>query len=148
MNKNKQVNLWFFLVLFWTLGATALRANPSAMDTCDYLSFRDNHDMVFQMRGSMMQTMRPGEKSSIRFKMNNFRWNVQGQVSDRLFYHFRQSFNANFRSNMYDGLLESIDYAYLRWQVFDRFSLTMGKQVFAFGGGRMLGRSGICLAVQ
>lgn len=122
MNKKNRINLLIFSLLFCVLGSSVLRAEE------------DRHDMVFQMRGSMMHTMRPGEAPATRYKMNNFRWNVEGQVTDRLFYQFRQSFNANFRSNMYDGLLESIDYAYLRWQAFDRFSLTMGKQVFAFGG--------------
>lgn len=127
--KNKTISTLSAVLAFLSVGLFA----PVIAQTSGEEGL-ENHDMMFQMRGSVMHTTRPGEDPSIRFKMNNFRWNVEGRINERLYYQFRQSFNANFRSNMYDGLLESIDYAYLRWQAFERFSLTMGKQVFAFGG--------------
>lgn len=99
-------------------------------------SFIENNDMSFQMRGSFNITKPKEGKLSSGFRMDNFRWNVEGTFGKKkeFFYHFRQSFNANFRSNVFDGLLASIDYAYLTWKPFSKVSFTMGKQVFALGG--------------
>ena len=95
-----------------------------------------SHDLSFQMRGSLRAEMPGGEEASARFRMDNFRWNVEGSFgrNQEFYYHFRQSFNANFRSNTFDNLLESIDYAYMTWRPRQHFSLTFGKQVHAIGG--------------
>ena len=99
-------------------------------------TFLDNHDMAFQMRGSLRTDIPQGDKPSARFRMDNFRWNIEGRIGKNreLYYHFRQSFNANFRSNTFDNLLESIDYAYMAWTPVRQFTLTFGKQVMALGG--------------
>lgn len=101
-----------------------------------FAKFADDTDLDFQMRGSLKVTMPDGEEPRAQFRMDNFRWNVEGIFGkhDEFYYQFRQSFNANFKDNMYDGLLESIDYAYLRWRPFKHLSFTFGKQVFAIGG--------------
>ena len=95
-----------------------------------------SHDLSFQMRGSLRAEIPGGGKASARFRMDNFRWNVEGTFgrNREFYYHFRQSFNANFRSNTFDNLLESIDYAYMTWRPGQHFSLTFGKQVHAIGG--------------
>ena len=92
-----------------------------------------SHDLSFQMRGSLRAEMPGGEEASARFRMDNFRWNVEGSFgrNREFYYHFRQSFNANFRSNTFDNLLESIDYAYMTWRPRQHFS-----------------RAGLCGAVQ
>lgn len=98
--------------------------------------FMDNHDMSFQMRGSLRMDMPGTERPSAHFRMDNFRWNIEGTVGKKkeLYYRFRQSFNANFRSNTFDNLLESVDYAFMTWTPVRQFSLTFGKQVMALGG--------------
>lgn len=106
----------------------------TAADTAARVSFQDRHDMMFQMRGSWRAAFPQGNAPEYRFRMDNFRWNVEGRISDRLYYHFRQSLTAGFQAQSFDGLLSSVDYAYLKWGVTDRLSLKMGKQVFAFGG--------------
>ncbi|HIZ88264.1 MAG TPA: OprO/OprP family phosphate-selective porin [Candidatus Coprenecus pullistercoris] len=99
-------------------------------------TFLDNHDMAFQMRGSLRTEIPEGGDASARFRMDNFRWNMEGTFgrNKELYYHFRQSFNANFRTNTFDNLLESVDYAYMMWTPVKVFSLTFGKQVMALGG--------------
>lgn len=95
-----------------------------------------SHDLSFQMRGSLRAEMPRGGEASARFRMDNFRWNVEGTFgrNKEFYYRFRQSFNANFRSNTFDNLLESIDYAFMTWRPRQHFSLTFGKQVHALGG--------------
>lgn len=96
--------------------------------------FADSSDMEFQMRASYAVENRLGEKPSGGFRMDNFRWNIEGTAGKSFYYHFRQSFNTLFKSNSFDNILSSIDYAYLTWKTSERFSLTAGKQVFALGG--------------
>ena len=113
----------------WSLTDTILDGIVAA-------DFLEHHDMAFQMRGSLRMDIPGGGKPSARFRMDNFRWNLEGTFgrNREFYYHFRQSFNANFRSNTFDNLLESIDYAYMTWRPREHFSLTFGKQVFALGG--------------
>ena len=113
----------------WSLTDTLLDGKVSE-------TFLHNHDMAFQMRGSLRADMPQGGKPSAHFRMDNFRWNIEGRVGKNreIYYQFRQSFNANFRSNTFDNLLESIDYAYMAWTPVRRFTLTFGKQVMALGG--------------
>ena len=113
----------------WSLTDTLLDGKVSE-------TFLRNHDMAFQMRGSLRADMPRGEDPSVHFRMDNFRWNIEGRVGKNreIYYQFRQSFNANFRSNTFDNLLESVDYAYMAWTPVRRFTLTFGKQVMALGG--------------
>lgn len=113
----------------WSLTDTLLEGKVSQ-------EFLDNHDMAFQMRGSLRTDIPEGGEASARFRMDNFRWNVEGSFGKNreLYYHFRQSFNANFSTHTFDNLLESVDYAYLMWTPVKAFSFTFGKQVMALGG--------------
>ena len=114
----------------------ALPAEKAGWTLTDTIFPLSGHDLSFQMRGSLRAEMPGGEEASARFRMDNFRWNVEGSFgrNREFYYHFRQSFNANFRSNTFDNLLESIDYAYMTWRPRQHFSLTFGKQVHAIGG--------------
>lgn len=96
--------------------------------------FVDRSDMSFQMRGSFRVESPAGGKTAARFRMDNFRWNIEGSFGKDFHYHFRQSFNADFKSNFTDNLLASIDYAYIKWKPFEKLAFTAGKQVFALGG--------------
>lgn len=102
----------------------------------DSLKFTDKNDMSFQMRGSLRTEIPQGGEASAKFRMDNFRWNVQGTFGkkDEFFYHFRWNLATNFTKNPLDNFLSSVDYAYVTWRAAEKFSLTMGKQVFALGG--------------
>ena len=139
-----------FLILTLMTSAVLLSAAESVRDSIDAAlppekagwTLTDtifplrSHDLSFQMRGALRTEMPRGGEVSTRFRMDNFRWNVEGSFgrNREFYYHFRQSFNANFRSNTFDNLLESIDYAYMTWRPRQHFSLTFGKQVHAIGG--------------
>lgn len=134
---------WMPVYTFTAAGSETCRFETAGLipaedssSTGNASSFADNNDMSFQMRGSFNITKPDDGKLSARFRMDNFRWNVEGRFGKKkeFYYHFRQSFNANFRSNVFDGLLASIDYAYMTWRPLDDFSFTFGKQVFALGG--------------
>lgn len=50
--------------------------------------FLSHHDMAFQMRGSFRTEMPRGGETSARFRMDNFRWNLEGTFGrNREFYY-------------------------------------------------------------
>ena len=75
-----------------------------------------------------------GQFDEMSFKMNRVRLEIYGRLTDRLSYHFRQSFNRY--SNPYSvvNMSSSIEYANLKWTVSDRFDLVVGKQFLATAG--------------
>lgn len=75
-----------------------------------------------------------GRFDEVSFKMNRVRLEFVGQVTDRLSYHFRQSFNKYTNPYSMDNLSSSIEYANITWQTTEKFSLVAGKQFVALGG--------------
>ena len=74
-------------------------------------TFLDNHDMAFQMRGSLRTDIPQGGEPSAHFRMDNFRWNIEGRVGKNreIYYHFRQSFNANLPAGVHRLRLHGLD---------------------------------------
>ena len=75
-----------------------------------------------------------GEFDELSFKMNRVRLEIYGRLTDRLSYHFRQSFNRYSNPYSVENMSSSIEYANLKWTVSDRFDLVAGKQFLATAG--------------
>ena len=75
-----------------------------------------------------------GQFDEISFKMNRVRLEIYGRLTDRLSYHFRQSFNRYSNPYSVENMSSSIEYANLKWTVSDRFDLVVGKQFLATAG--------------
>lgn len=68
------------------------------------------------------------------FKVNRVRWEIHGSFHDKFSYHFRQSFNKVSNPHSVDNLSNSVEYAYVKWQMQPAVGLTVGKQLFRLGG--------------
>lgn len=119
------------LIAFMASAAIAIAANRTDSTRT---RFFDTSDMELQMRGSFHIEMPQGGKASSGFRMDNFRWNIEGMAGKNIYYRFRQSFTTGFDHNTFENLLASINYAYITWRPFKKVSFTAGKNVFAFGG--------------
>ena len=75
-----------------------------------------------------------GELDEVSFKMNRVRLEIYGRLTDRLSYHFRQSYNRYSNPYSVENMSSSIEYANLKWHVSDRFDLVAGKQFLAVAG--------------
>ena len=95
---------------------------------------RDSVDMDFEMRGSFRAESLAKGDMSYGFRVDRFRWNVEGTVGNKVGWRFRQSFKPDSRLNTLDNILSTVDYAYVRWSPSHKLSLTAGKQMLAFGG--------------
>lgn len=68
------------------------------------------------------------------FRVKDLKIDITGEVTDRLFYWYRQRLNGNEGNQPLENLPESIEYAYIGYRLSDRFTLTAGKQDVFFGG--------------
>lgn len=68
------------------------------------------------------------------FRVKDIKIDMTGEVTDRLFYWYRQRLNGGTGSQPLENLPESIEYAYIGYRLSDRFTLTAGKQDVFFGG--------------
>ena len=75
-----------------------------------------------------------GEFDEVSFKMNRVRLELYGKVTDKLSYHFRQTFNRYSNPYSVENMQSSIEYANIKWHVADKFDLVAGKQFLAVTG--------------
>ena len=114
---------------------SVLEANDSSVaDVAPRVKFTETADMCFQMRGSFNLIKQHGSKLDSKFRMDDFRWNIEGNIGKKVYYRFRQSFTTAFRQNSWDNFLSSVNYAFIRWRPISNLALTAGKQVFSLGG--------------
>ena len=84
-----------------------------------------------------------GEFDEVSFKMNRVRLELYGKVTDKLSYHFRQTFNRYSNPYSVENMQSSIEYANIKWHVADKFDLVAGKQFLAVAGYEGYQRLGI-----
>ena len=75
-----------------------------------------------------------GQLDEMSFKMNRVRLEIYGRLTDKLSYHFRQSFNRYSNPYSVENMSSSIEYANLKWSMGDKFDLVAGKQFLATAG--------------
>lgn len=68
------------------------------------------------------------------FRFQDVKLDITGEVNDRLFYWYRQKLNADYGNQPLEELPEAIEYAYIGYQLSERFTITAGKQDVFYGG--------------
>ena len=94
----------------------------------------DWFNVYLNMQGSFDIYLDDDREESTAFKMGQLRLEVQGNVTDRIYYRYRQRLNRSNSAQSLDNLPASIDYAAVGFHVTDYFSVLAGKQCTAFGG--------------
>ena len=96
-----------------------------------------------EFAGSTNAYFTDGSFDELSFKMNRVRLEIYGRLTDKLSYHFRQTFNRYSNPYSVENMQSSIEYANLKWHVSDKFDLVAGKQFLAVGdaGAKRMGLS-------
>ena len=68
------------------------------------------------------------------FTMNQLRLEIKGNITDRIYYRYRQRLNRGNSAQALDNLPASIDYAAVGFHLTEQLSVFAGKQCTAFGG--------------
>ena len=87
-----------------------------------------------EFAGSTNAYFKDGNFEEMSFKTNRVRLEIYGRLTDKLSYHFRQSFNSYNNKYSVENLPASIEYANIKWRVSDKFDIVAGKQFLAVGG--------------
>lgn len=131
-----------FLVANSALEVTA-QIDETATDTTrislfEYATKIPKRNKVFnldlELHSSFNADFYSSRLDEVAFRFRDIKLDISGEINDRFSYGYRQKLNADYGEQPLEGLNESIEYAFIDYQLSDRFSITAGKQDVAYGG--------------
>ncbi len=69
-----------------------------------------------------------------RFRMEQFRLEARGNVTDRIYFRFRHRYTSDFEPQSVDKIIKGVDFAYVTVKINDKWSTRIGKQYANWGG--------------
>lgn len=92
-------------------------------------------NVFLNMQGSFNIYLKDYDKpEKTAFTMNQLRLEIKGNITDRIYYRYRQRLNRGNSAQALDNLSASIDYAAVGFHLTEQLSVFAGKQCTAFGG--------------
>lgn len=136
----KLYSIIFIIVIF--LSPIALIAQTQEGDTITYKSLipeikqglLKNVSMIANMQFSEQNEFMDGDYIASKFKMNQFRLEIKGQVHEKVYFRFRDRYTRAQTSESVDNLSRSVDLAFIRVDATKKLSFTLGKMCAAWGG--------------
>jgi len=92
-----------------------------------------NMSMIANMNFAFRNEFVDGEYSQSRFRNEQFRLEFRGNVTDKVFFRFRDRYTRAQTSESIDNLSRSVDMAYIRVNVSDKWSVSAGKMCADWG---------------
>ena len=86
-------------------------------------------NMAFALRNEFVD----GEYTQTRFRNEQFRLEIRGQVHEKVYFRFRDRYTRAQTSESVDNLSRSVDLAYLRFDLSEKFSISAGKMCADWG---------------
>lgn len=134
--------IWFLGLLFLPALIFAQKKEPQVGDTTYYKTLipeekqglLKNMSMIANMRFGLRNEFYDGDFTKTRFTMEQFRMEFRGQVHDKVYFRFRNRYTKTPSSQSIDNIFNSVDLAYIRVALSDKWSLTVGKMCADWGG--------------
>jgi len=131
------------LFLFGILGTGFAQLKQS--DTISYYrslipvdkqSRLSNIDFIANQQYVFKNDYKNGEYLGSRFDFHQFRLEVRGWVTDKVFFRFRHRYTSSFEPQSVDNIIQGVDMAYLTIKLGnnDKWDLTVGKFCVDWGG--------------
>ena len=92
-----------------------------------------NMDMIANMRFAEQNEFQDGEFTKARFVNQQFRLEIRGEVTDKIYFRFRDRYTRAQTSESVDGLSRSTDLAYIKVDLSTKWSLSAGKMCADWG---------------
>src|SRR6188472_686274 len=92
-----------------------------------------NVSMIANMNFALRNEFVDGEYMKSRFKNEQFRLELRGQVHEKVYFRFRDRYTRAQTSESIDNLSRSVDLAYIRVDVSEKFSISAGKMCADWG---------------
>jgi len=140
-----KTNWIFFGVLLFCLVPGFLKAQQVEQQTGDTARYQTiipeskqgllkNMNMIANMQFALRSEFVDGDHTTTRFKNEQFRLEFRGQVTDKLYFRFRDRYTRAQTSESVDNLSRSTDLAYIRIDASDKWSIYAGKLCADWGG--------------
>lgn len=144
-HRMKQLTTLQLLAIFLlcATGPLAAQSSVSERDSSEtslfeYATKIPRRNNVFNLNLEMhatFNTLFSGNKlDEAAFRFNHIKLEATGEVTDRLFYWYRQNLNQGNSGMELENLPESIEYALIGYRLTDKLTITAGKQDVAWGG--------------
>ncbi len=92
-----------------------------------------NISMIANMQFALRNEFVDGEYTQSRFRNEQFRLEIRGQVTKHVYFRFRDRYTRAQTSESVDNISRSVDLAYLRFDINDKFSISAGKMCADWG---------------
>lgn len=92
-----------------------------------------NVSMIANMNYAFRNEFVDGEYTQSRFRNEQFRLEIRGQVHEKVYFRFRDRYTRAQTSESIDNLSRSVDLAYLRFDISSKFSISAGKMCADWG---------------
>ena len=134
--------VWLLSLLFLPGLLFSQKQEPQTGDTTYYKTLipeekqglLKNVSMIANMRFAERNEFVDGEFMKSRFTMEQFRMEFRGQVHKKVYFRFRNRYTKTPTTQSIDNIFGSVDLAYIRVTLTDKWSLTAGKMCADWGG--------------
>lgn len=92
-----------------------------------------NVSMIANMNFAFRNEFVDGEYTQSRFRNEQFRLEIRGQVHEKVYFRFRDRYTRAQTSESIDNISRSVDLAFVRFDVSKQFSITAGKMCADWG---------------
>lgn len=89
--------------------------------------------MIANMNYAFRNEFVDGEYTQSRFRNEQFRLEIRGQVHEKVYFRFRDRYTRAQTSESIDNLSRSVDLAFLRFDISEKFSISAGKMCADWG---------------
>ena len=95
-----------------------------------------NVDIIANMNFDFRTDFENNEYLQSVFRFEQFRLEIKGYVTDRIFFRFRHRYTSDFQPQTLDKIIKGVDFAYMRFDLDKekKWQLTVGKTFADWGG--------------
>ena len=140
---NSQKNIKWILFSFALLPGILLAQKQERQtgDTTDYKTLipeekqglLKNVAVIANMQFGLRNEFVDGDYTQTRFRNEQFRLEIRGQVHEKVYFRFRDRYTRAQTSESIDNISRSVDLAYLRFDISEKFSISAGKMCADWG---------------
>ena len=92
-----------------------------------------NVSVIANMNFALRNEFVDGDYTKTRFRNEQFRLEIRGKVHEKVYFRFRDRYTRAQTSESVDNLSRSVDLAYLRFDISEKFSVSAGKMCADWG---------------
>lgn len=93
-----------------------------------------NIDVIANMQYGFRNEFTDGKYTDSRFRMDQFRFEIKGNVTDRVYFRLRQRYTSDVEQQSVDKITRATDMAFIKVAISPKWSVSAGKLCADWGG--------------